>query len=194
MRQGEKYTAQEYGETCLNLDISQEYTAAATPQQIGVSEWDGRNLTVIVRTLLKDSNLTKSLWGEIFFITKHLFNRAPHSALGGKTPYVMMHGKEGDISMLRAIGDRAFVHNEHYKMNFDDRSWEGKHRDYVWDSKNYNHPATHKVVESRNVDNAQNSSKAEPEAQEEISDLVRKAQRYNARLQTQRWGCWSGIG
>ena len=26
--------------------------------------------------------------------------------------YAMMHGKEADLSILRAIGARAFVHNE----------------------------------------------------------------------------------
>ena len=51
MRQREKYTVKEYGETCLNLDISHELAAAATPQQIGVSEGDDRNSTAIVRSL-----------------------------------------------------------------------------------------------------------------------------------------------
>ena len=106
------------------------------------------------------------------------------SSLGGKTPFVMMLGKEANLSTLRAIGARAFVQIEHYQMNFDDTFWEGKHCDYVWYSKNY--PLdTHKVVKSRNVDNAQNKSRAGPEAQDEISDLVRKAQKHNVRLQTQ---------
>ena len=37
--------------------------------------------------------------------------RSPHSALGGATPYFRMHNEEADLSGLRAIGARAFVHH-----------------------------------------------------------------------------------
>ena len=58
---GEDNIIYEYGKACFNLGISEELAAVATSQKIGVSEWDGRNLTAIARSLLKDGGFNKSL-------------------------------------------------------------------------------------------------------------------------------------
>ena len=58
---GKENIIYEYGEACFNLGTSEELAAVATSQQIGVSEWDGRNLTAIARSLLKDGGFNKSL-------------------------------------------------------------------------------------------------------------------------------------
>ena len=47
----------------------------------------------------------------------------PHSELGGTTPYAMIHTKEADLSVLRAIRARAFVNSRRYKTKLDDRPW-----------------------------------------------------------------------
>ena len=39
-------------------------------------------------------------------------------------PYFKMHNKEADLSGLRAIGVRAFVHRETYTRKLDDRAFE----------------------------------------------------------------------
>ena len=68
----------------------------------------------------------------MFFTIVYLSNRAPHSVLGNKTPKAMMNGKKMDLSMLSAIGARAFDPNKRFKTKFNDRSCEGKHCDYTW--------------------------------------------------------------
>ena len=47
----------------------------------------------------------------------------PHSELGGKTLYAMIHTKEAGVSILRAIRARAFVNSRRYKTKLDDRPW-----------------------------------------------------------------------
>ena len=37
-------------------------------------------------------------------------NRIPHSALNVETPYKKFYGKDADLSYLKIIGARAFVH------------------------------------------------------------------------------------
>ena len=83
----------------------------------------------------------------------YLSNRSPHSALEGATPYFRMHNKEADISGLRAIGARAFVHRETYTRKLDGRAFEGKLCESSQDSRAYRiyNPAKGTVVESRNV-------------------------------------------
>ena len=83
----------------------------------------------------------------------HLTYRRPHSALGGATPYFKQHGKIPDLSGLRAIGARSFVHHERYRTKLEDRSFEGKLCGFGLDSKTYRIyiPSNGTVVESRNV-------------------------------------------
>ena len=102
---------------------------------------------------MKDASFPPLLWRELIFTAANLSNRLPHSALRGATPYFRMHNKEADLSGLRAIGARAFVHRETYTRKLDDRVFEGKLCGFSQDSRVcriYN-PAKGTVVESRNV-------------------------------------------
>ena len=150
---GGEYIGKEFKTLCVNADINAEYTVTNTPQQNGVSERDGQTLVQIPRCLMKDGNFPPSLWGEPIFTATCLSNRSPHSALGGATPYFRMHDKEADLSGLRAIGAREFVHRETYTRNLDDRVFEGKLCGFNQDSRAYRiyNPAKGTVVENRNV-------------------------------------------
>ena len=77
----------------------------------------------------------------------------PHSGLDMKTPFKRLYGKEANLSHLKIIGARAFVHiKDAQKM--EPKSWEGmlcglsekealSYR--VWN------PKPRRVVESKNV-------------------------------------------
>eukprot|EP00903_Cladosiphon_okamuranus_P010136 g9598.t1 len=78
-------------------------------------------------------------------------NTGPNFA--SATPFFKMHHKSPDLSGLRAIGARAFVHHERYRKKLDDRAFEGKLCGYGLDSKTYRifNPSNGTVVESRKV-------------------------------------------
>ena len=105
-----EYTGQEFRTLCVGAGINIEYTATNTPQQNGVSERDGQTLAKITRCLMKDGDSPPFMWGELMFTATYLANRSPHSTLEGATPYSKMHNLEPDLTGLRAIGARAFVH------------------------------------------------------------------------------------
>ena len=147
---GGEYIGKEFKTLCVNAGINVKNTATNPPQQNGVSERDGQKLAQITRCLMKDGNFPSSLWGELTFTAAYLSNRSPHSALGGLTQYFRMHNKEADLSRLRAIGDRAFVHRETYTRKLDDRAFEGKLCGFSQHYRIYN-PAKGAVVESRDV-------------------------------------------
>ena len=109
---GGEYISKEFKTLCVNSGISMEYTATATPQQKGISDGVGRTLAATVRCLLKDGNFSLNMWGELLFTSVYLTNRSPHATLGGRTPFFKMFDKGADLSALRAIGSRAFVHIE----------------------------------------------------------------------------------
>ena len=77
----------------------------------------------------------------------------PHSGLDIETPFKRLYGKEANLSHLKIIGAKAFVHIKDAKK-LESRSWEGilcgfsenealSYR--VWN------PKTCRVLESRNV-------------------------------------------
>ena len=150
---GGEYTGQEFRTLCVGAGINIEYTATNTTQQNGVSERDGQTLAKITRCLMKDGDFPPFMWGELMFTATYLTNRSPHSTLEGATPYSKMHNLEPDLTGLRAIGARAFVHRETYTKKLEDRAFEEKLCGYSHNSKAYRiyNPAKGTVVESRNV-------------------------------------------
>ena len=64
-----------------------------------------------------------------------------------------MYGKDADMTALRVIGARAFVHHERYTKKLDDRAFEGKLCGFRQDSKAYRIyiPSSSNVIESRNA-------------------------------------------
>eukprot|EP00903_Cladosiphon_okamuranus_P012044 g11309.t1 len=133
--------------------IIQHFSSPHTPQQNGISERDGRTITNMTRCLLNEANLPKHLWGEIAATSVFLVNRLPHKALKGNTPYWRMFGKQANLSFLRIIGSRAFVHVEGHNTKRQPRAWEGVLVGYENDSPTfriYNRTTGH-ITSSRNV-------------------------------------------
>ena len=98
---GGEYTADYYKNFCKVTGIQQEFAATNTPQQIGMSERDGRTIMNMVRCILIDTGLPKFLWGELCETAAYLINRFPHRSLNGRSPYSTLFGKEPNLSRLR---------------------------------------------------------------------------------------------
>ena len=111
---GGEYISSSFRDYCKTTGIQQQFTAPHTPQQNGISERDGRTIMDMTRCLLNEANFPKHLWGELAAIAVFLINRLPHKAIEGDSPYYRMFGKQADLSCLRIIGTRAFVHVEVY--------------------------------------------------------------------------------
>ncbi|CAM9978444.1 unnamed protein product, partial [Sphacelaria rigidula] len=109
---GGECTGNEFHTYCSNSGVRIEFAATNTPQQIGVSDRDGGTLAAMSRCLLADSGLPSFLWGELAYMAAYLMNRVPHSALNMESPFKRLNGVEPELSHLRVIGARAFVHIE----------------------------------------------------------------------------------
>ena len=110
----------------------------------------------MTRYFFTETGLPKRLWGELASTAVFLKNLIPHnSALGSDTPYYRMLGENADLSFLRVIGSRAFVHEEGHRSKLDQRAWEGVLLlvGYNNDSPTYRmyDNTNGKIVSSRNV-------------------------------------------
>ena len=97
-------------EYCRDRGISIVTSIAHTPAMNGRAERRNRILTEGARTMLKDSDLGKDLWGEAIATHMYLRNRCPSSVLpNGVTPYEMVYGECPSIGHLRVFGAKCFI-------------------------------------------------------------------------------------
>ncbi len=150
---GGEYVNHDFQHYCKTTGIVQQFSSPHTPQQNGISERDGRTIMNMTRCLLNENQLPKHLWGEIAATSVFLINRLPHKALRGDTPYFRMFGKQANLSFLRIIGSRAFVHVEGHTTKLQPKAWEGVLVGYNNDSPTFRvyDRRTGRVTSSRNV-------------------------------------------
>jgi hypothetical protein len=90
--------------------IAVQTTAPYAHQQNGRIERYIRTLVDGMQTLLADSGLPFSFWGDALSTTRYLRNRLPSSVLpAGVTPYESFHRSKPDLSHLRVWGCQCFV-------------------------------------------------------------------------------------
>ena len=150
---GKEYVNSDFRDYCKTTGVVQTFTAPHTPQQNGNSERDGKTIMNMTRCLLHEARLSKHLWGEIAASSFFWINRLPHKALKGDTPYYRMFGKQADVSFLRVIGARAFVHVEGHTTKLQPKAWEGVLVGYNNDSPSFRvyNRETKRITSSRNV-------------------------------------------
>ena len=90
--------------------ISVQTTAPYAHSQNGKAERYVRTLEDGGQTLIADSGLPASFWGDAVLTVQYIRNRVPTSTLpDNKTPYEVFFGKKPDLSHLRVWGCQCFV-------------------------------------------------------------------------------------
>ena len=107
----------------------------------------------MVRCMRVNSGLPPFLWVELMMAASYICSRIPYSALNMETPYKKLYGKDADLSHVKIMDVRVFVHIKN-PNKLGHMSWVGmvcgfsktESNSYlIWN------PNTRRVVESRNV-------------------------------------------
>ena len=107
---GGEFINHELQNHCLNRGISVLTSVAYNPELNGRAERRNRTLIEGTRTMLKDSELGKDLWGEAILTHVYLRNRCPSVILPNDiTPYERVFGHAPSISHLRVFGSKCFI-------------------------------------------------------------------------------------
>ena len=80
--------------------ICAQYTMSGTPQQNGVAERRNRTLMDMVRSMLSNSSLPKSLWMHALKTAVYLLNRVSSKAVP-KTPFELWKGRKPSLRNLQ---------------------------------------------------------------------------------------------
>nr|GEV43204.1 hypothetical protein [Tanacetum cinerariifolium] len=92
------------------VSITQQFSAARTPQQNGVVERRNRTLVEAARTMLTFANLPLFLWAEAIAITTQ--NRSIIPKRFDKTPYELMNKRKPNIKFFYVFGCRCYLLND----------------------------------------------------------------------------------
>ncbi|GJT62812.1 retrovirus-related pol polyprotein from transposon TNT 1-94 [Tanacetum coccineum] len=97
------------------VGISQQFSAARTPQQNGVVERRNRTLVEAARTMLTFANLPLFLWAEAIATACFTQNRSIIHKRFDKTPYELINKRKPNIKFFHVFGCRCYLLN-----NYDD--------------------------------------------------------------------------
>nr|GFB68248.1 retrovirus-related Pol polyprotein from transposon TNT 1-94 [Tanacetum cinerariifolium] len=91
------------------IGITQQFSAARTPQQNGVVERRNRTLVEAARTMLTFTNLPLFLWAEAIATTCLTQNRLIIHKCFDKTPYELINKRKPNIKFFRVFGCRCYL-------------------------------------------------------------------------------------
>ncbi|KAI3827595.1 hypothetical protein L1987_01673 [Smallanthus sonchifolius] len=101
---GTEFKSHVLNEFCERKGISQQFSAAKTPQQNGVAKRKNRTLIKAARTMLIDSKLPVIFWAEAVNTANYVLNRALVVKAHNRTAYELFHGRMPRIEFFRAFG------------------------------------------------------------------------------------------
>lgn len=150
---GGEYMSTEFQEELKETGVEWQPRSPYVPEQNGKAERQNYTLMASVRSVMAAKNLPRFLWGEILKTSAYLKNRSPGP--DPETPYERLNHGKPNLSHLKVLGARAWVHvpEEVRTGKLADWSWEGIFVGY--DGTNqfrvYN-PRTRKIHVARDVD------------------------------------------
>nr|GFA36694.1 retrovirus-related Pol polyprotein from transposon TNT 1-94 [Tanacetum cinerariifolium] len=95
------------------VGITQQFSAARTPQQNGVVERRNQTLVKAARTMLTFTNLPSFLWAEAIVIACFIQNLSFIHKRFDKTPYELMKKRKPNIKFFRVFGCRCYLLNDY---------------------------------------------------------------------------------
>nr|GFC59966.1 retrovirus-related Pol polyprotein from transposon TNT 1-94 [Tanacetum cinerariifolium] len=95
------------------VGITQQFSAARTPQKNGVMERKNRTLVKAARTMLTFANLPLFLWAEAVATTCFTQNRLTIHKCFDKTPYELMNKRKPNIKFFRVFECRCYLLNDY---------------------------------------------------------------------------------
>lgn len=148
---GTEYMSRNLQEYFKKEGIKFQCTVGYAPEQNGVAERMNRTLVEAVRSMLSDSGMSKSYWGEAVSAACHTFNSIPNEE--GKIPYEMIYNYKPRLTGFHEFGCDVYSMIPYEKRRkLDDKAMKYKFVGYDENSKGYRlADKNHKIVISREV-------------------------------------------
>ncbi|KAB2626152.1 hypothetical protein D8674_017812 [Pyrus ussuriensis x Pyrus communis] len=153
-KRGGEFTSTGLVDFCKENGIKRQLTTTYTPQQNGVAERKNQTVMNMVRSMLSEKKLPKTLWPEAVNWAIYVLNRCPTLAVKDITPQEAWSGIKPTVEHLRVFGSLAHVHVPDVKRGkLDDKSFTCILLGVSEESKGYRlfDPIAKKIIVSRDV-------------------------------------------
>ena len=109
-----EFMSKEFVHVCTSEGITVERTPAYGPQYVGMIERRWGILLPMMRCMLVESGVPKSLWVEAMKQGTAILNRVPRDELGGKSPLEVAtsRSQKEKLERIRVFGSLAFMKDE----------------------------------------------------------------------------------
>ena len=151
---GGEFTSTDFNNFCELNGIRRQLTTAYTPQQNGVAERKNRTLMNMVRSMLLEKGIPKTLWGEAVRWSNFVLNRCPTFMVKDVTPSEAWNGIKPSVENFRVFGCIAHAHVPQVHLSkLDKRSAKCIFLGVSEESKGYRlfNPITKKFVVSQDI-------------------------------------------
>lgn len=98
--QGREYLSNQFEELCNEKGIVRQLTTPYTPQQNGMAERRNRTLLDMVWSMMAQTNLPISFWGDASLTTVYILNKVPSKSVTS-TPFELWTGHKTKLNDLR---------------------------------------------------------------------------------------------
>ena len=135
---GGEYISNNFIKYCAEKGIVHELTSPYSPEQNGVAERLNRTIMESARSMIYHAGLPLEFWAEACNAAVYIHNRSPTTCLKNETPYECLFGKKPDISHLRVLGCKCYVHIPNSnRQKLDQKSYEAIFIGYPDGTKGY---------------------------------------------------------
>nr|GFC56714.1 retrovirus-related Pol polyprotein from transposon TNT 1-94 [Tanacetum cinerariifolium] len=110
---GTEFKNKTLGKFFDEVGITQQFSAAKTPQQNSVMERKNKTLVEAARTMLTFANLPSFLWAEAIATACFTQNRSIIHKHFDKTPYELINKRKQNIKFFRVFGCRCYLLNDY---------------------------------------------------------------------------------
>ena len=118
---GTEYVNKDFEVVLNKAGIIHEKTAPYTKELNGLIERVNLTLLNKVRSLIYTANLPRYFWGEALLAAAFLYNRTPHSALEGITPFEAKNSRKPVITNIKVFGSLCYYKDNSPKTKLDPR-------------------------------------------------------------------------
>ena len=105
-----EYISEEFESILERNHIEHQFSVPYSPKQNGKAERMNRTLQDMVRCMLDQAKLPKSLWAEAVRTAAYLRNRLPTKVLQNGTPYEVWTGNHPKLDHLKVFGCVCYAH------------------------------------------------------------------------------------
>ena len=106
----EKVLRSSFRKLLKNEGIQIETSVAYTSEQNGFAESSGNRICTVARAIRIHSGIPQDLWPELVHTAVYLLNRTPKKGLNWATSFEAYNCHKPDVSNIKKVGCRAYVH------------------------------------------------------------------------------------